>query len=489
MDTTRRTVLGIAAAATAATALGTFRAAKAQNAGGIAQFNRRDVNTLDPDDPILTTYHDAVKAMRALPEDNPRSWEHQAKIHNRYCPHGNWFFLPWHRAYLAQFEGIIREISGNTDWALPYWDWTRNPQIPAPFWESGSALNHARSANSTTNMPREYVGEDVIEAIMLKSNFEDFASFKASAPYNGTGGGQATLEARPHNRVHGAIGGDMSSYFSPRDAIFWLHHGNIDRIWASWNAGGNANTNDSDLTSFLFSASQRDRDGNVNASQFVGPNGSPIEYTVADLYSTQQMGYAYDRLETTVPNTFIFAAQNLALQSATQEVLGRDINRTVNAGVPLETAITITSALTQSVAETGRVQALSRIAALQPVSLPKLSTATLVARGLKTPKDPDATIRVFLNCDYLTLETPISDPHYVGSAAFFLAGGHAGTGHDHNQGATYRFDLTEAVDALRRSGRTISEQIRPQILAIGADGKGTELAIDGSFELIIKTVG
>ena len=28
----------------------------------------------------------------------------------------------------------------------------------------------------------------------------------------------------------------MGTYLSPLDPIFWLHHCNIDRLWASWAA-------------------------------------------------------------------------------------------------------------------------------------------------------------------------------------------------------------------------------------------------------------
>jgi hypothetical protein len=34
--------------------------------------------------------------------------------------------------------------------------------------------------------------------------------------------------------VHRWIGGDMLSMTSPNDPIFFLHHSNVDRIWAKW---------------------------------------------------------------------------------------------------------------------------------------------------------------------------------------------------------------------------------------------------------------
>ena len=36
----------------------------------------------------------------------------------------------WHRGYLGYFEQTIRALSGDPDFALPYWDWTELPQMP-----------------------------------------------------------------------------------------------------------------------------------------------------------------------------------------------------------------------------------------------------------------------------------------------------------------------------------------------------------------------
>ncbi len=43
-----------------------------------------------------------------------------------------------------------------------------------------------------------------------------------------------------HNRVHVWVGGSMGPGTSPNDPAFFLHHSNVDRIWAKWApAGGN----------------------------------------------------------------------------------------------------------------------------------------------------------------------------------------------------------------------------------------------------------
>lgn len=40
-----------------------------------------------------------------------------------------------------------------------------------------------------------------------------------------------------HGRGHGSVGGHMGNFFvSPLDPVFWLHHGQVDRLWAVWQA-------------------------------------------------------------------------------------------------------------------------------------------------------------------------------------------------------------------------------------------------------------
>ena len=94
-------------------------------------------NLSDPNCPprVLDSYKKAIRAMLALPPADPRNWYRHALIHTLDCPHGNWWFLPWHRGYLGWFERICRELSGDPDFALPYWDWTQEPRIPKVMFE------------------------------------------------------------------------------------------------------------------------------------------------------------------------------------------------------------------------------------------------------------------------------------------------------------------------------------------------------------------
>jgi tyrosinase len=84
---------------------------------------------------MLASYAKGVEAMLKLPADHPQNWFRNSFIHLMDCPHGNWWFYVWHRGYLGFFERSIRLLSGDDNFALPYWDWTELPQIPAGMFD------------------------------------------------------------------------------------------------------------------------------------------------------------------------------------------------------------------------------------------------------------------------------------------------------------------------------------------------------------------
>ena len=60
------------------------------------------------------------------------------------CQHGSWYFLPWHRMYLAAFELIIQHSLDNEEWSLPYWysidpDDVDKSALPPAFLDRSSA--------------------------------------------------------------------------------------------------------------------------------------------------------------------------------------------------------------------------------------------------------------------------------------------------------------------------------------------------------------
>jgi plastocyanin len=211
------------------------------------KYVRRNVHGLDPAGPELTAYANAVEAMQALPNTDPLSWAYQGNIHATWltppapeppptselpgwstCEHGNLYFWPWHRMYLYWFEQIIREMSGDATFALPYWDYFDPGQrvLPAPFRDPASPLyNDERNPgiNSETP-PGANIDSQFDHCVGLSADTFNFASRRPSG-----------IEGRPHDAVHIWVGGWMSAFeTAARDPIFWLHHSNIDRLWESW---------------------------------------------------------------------------------------------------------------------------------------------------------------------------------------------------------------------------------------------------------------
>jgi hypothetical protein len=201
-------------------------------------------------------------------QEYANTYQRLAWVHDKSCPHGNWFFLPWHRVYTAHYEcELIRVLSADPvtqaaaaknqlfkfaldNFALPYWDWTVNPALPTEFIgkaADGSSLDpkflheqfedfsEARSMLTFDNSANGPVGRATIDRAMAITDFYGFGSF----PSVGTNGpsdrrSQGLLEQSPHNHIHATMGGIMGSFLSPMDPIFWLHHCNVDRLWSMW---------------------------------------------------------------------------------------------------------------------------------------------------------------------------------------------------------------------------------------------------------------
>jgi tyrosinase-like protein len=204
-------------------------------------WTRPDVGGLTAKSPVLVSYAKAIKAMQALPSTNPLSWAYQAAIHGttlpgsfpawNTCQHGTHYFWSWHRMYLYWFERIIRKMSGDPNFALPFWNYelSTERQLPAPFRNSGSALfTSNRGAGWNTG------------AASLLSSAVAISGFMPTVPYYNA---QSGCESTPHGAVHVSIGGWMGSVpTAAQDPIFYLHHANIDRLWNLWLKQGGGRT-------------------------------------------------------------------------------------------------------------------------------------------------------------------------------------------------------------------------------------------------------
>lgn len=289
----------------------------------MAVRTRRDAGLLPEWDDTFLWYARAIADMQTRPLDDPTSWRYQGAIHgfgraqlqpgdpvpsdNKHfwneCQHNSWFFLPWHRWYLYYFEQIVAatvvKLGGPEDWALPYWNYSKadedSRKIPAAFiaettpdgtpnpllverdaGNDGSRVGTPDDTNVDCLDETEYTGAP----FPLGAGFGgDKTKFSHSGDRNGA------LESAPHNLMHGAVGGAMGSFNTAGlDPLFWLHHANIDRLWAVWRAIDPAHLDPTDPDWLEMSF------------EFKDANGRTVSRTNADVVDTNALGYEYEDL-------------------------------------------------------------------------------------------------------------------------------------------------------------------------------------------------
>ena len=193
-----------------------------------------------------------------------------------------WFFLPWHRLMLAQFEGVIREVLKDEDFTLPYWNpVTGDPAdfvVPAVFRDPGSTLYNGtrwfwvNGGDRIDNLYRDWISLDALNE-----------KFYIDSP-QGSLGFAPRLDQNPHFFTHFALGGDMAEFSTVGgDPMFYIHHANMDRLWESWNRLGNKNPTDPKYLNREFSYGDR--------------SGKRVDLPVSMTNRTAQMGYGYDSYE------------------------------------------------------------------------------------------------------------------------------------------------------------------------------------------------
>ena len=188
---------------------------------------------------------------------------------------GSYAFLSWHRYFLVQFELQLQSYVPGV--MMPYWDWTdpavtMNETFLGPNGGVGQVVRRgyfAVDAPGTGGNPtlapawwpvglvgwRLPIVFGSTWAGGLRRNLSGVASLPSVADLRTTlgqatyAGFQGALESgaglasgnQMHNGMHGWIGGHMGSpAASPLDPLFYLHHCNIDRLWAMWQLDGHA---------------------------------------------------------------------------------------------------------------------------------------------------------------------------------------------------------------------------------------------------------
>jgi tyrosinase len=195
------------------------------------------------------------------------------------CPHQCPIFLPWHRELCKRFEYNLqcKDISVT----LPYWNWARDATLPnpadsilwtddfmggngdpqdgyivktGPFAYDPSEPNSWQLVDPESGKPagglRRAFGialTQIGRSPTLPTQADVNASLGIAAydyPNWDTDSSPSfrnTLEGwlngpKLHNQVQMYIGGTSATNMSAFDPVFFLHHCNVDRIWAEWQA-------------------------------------------------------------------------------------------------------------------------------------------------------------------------------------------------------------------------------------------------------------
>lgn len=214
------------------------------------------------------SFLDAVRLMRANNNAADKaSWQYWINVHVNYCPHDAPYFLAWHRGYLSYFEQQLRVVSGNSELALPYWDYYSYASIPSEFTDQATD-NPLYVTRMNTN---------VYNALTLAPYSPEIINFQRGT----VNAYETSHESAPHNPVHNIIGAAMATMQSPNDPIFWLHHANVDRLWAAWVAANAGRTMPSSSSSYWKGKFTYASKLTLNRNQ---------------TYSTTGLGYTYSNL-------------------------------------------------------------------------------------------------------------------------------------------------------------------------------------------------
>ena len=175
--------------------------------------------------------------------------------------HGGPAFFPWHREYLKRYEQALQSVDARV--TLPYWNWGNGEdeaEIEAIFRDdrmgpmgsgnqflgtvtSGYFALNANDFNPNGWRVRPEIRQNAYatEALYRRTEFPDpdATNWPTSEVVGNLMGQNDFHQFRPglegpHGTVHMQIGGDMGQRTSPNDPIFFMHHAQIDRIWAHW---------------------------------------------------------------------------------------------------------------------------------------------------------------------------------------------------------------------------------------------------------------
>ena len=238
---------------------------------------RRGASSLSATSDDVVAFGEGMALMKR--RRDARSWSRQNTIHAQNGQHNNGLFLPWHRLELAHLERIIAELTGHQSFAMPYWDAQEHQTLPTWVTAPGAPLYERQRARGVDTMDFN-AARWARSPYMSRLTSDGFETFAGRLP-----DGAGMVEGYGHNYIHELVGGLMRRLSTAAtDPIFWLHHANVDRVWATWHARQAAGVYPADWT-------ERTLNG------FIGARGEDTgDWRVGNVLETRSLGYSYDHL-------------------------------------------------------------------------------------------------------------------------------------------------------------------------------------------------
>lgn len=178
---------------------------------------RKDHRTLTADE--QSRFLNAFTQINTMNAFGPMVDIHANAIHQM---HSTQRFLPWHRIYLLRMEELLMMIDPTV--CIPYWKSSEEQAFPAWLLGFTPTVNLAGGTHTVTRNIGTFAllpNAAAVAAAMANGNFNAFTAALQGA----------------HNSGHVWVGGSMGSIATaPADPVFWMHHAEIDRIWAAWQA-------------------------------------------------------------------------------------------------------------------------------------------------------------------------------------------------------------------------------------------------------------
>ncbi|MVA26669.1 tyrosinase family protein [Agrobacterium vitis] len=466
---------------------------------------------------MLKIYTSAVQEMKSWKDSDPRSWTFQWYIHaspaskdteikkvfgtssskekalaeaswytcQPHAPQANGtktqpdYFLPWHRLYVLQLENIVRQVTQNDAFTLPYWDYTnakyyaipeefRDPS--SPLYKQNRNINNGKGyANVNGGQPinQYYLDNNLPNPLALPvmqgNEYTDFCS---------------TLNGNLHNHVHDLTGNSNNMGYVPTaagDPVFWMHHCNIDRIWSNWNALGGENPNKT-----VDPKTKEVIDWSTVKFTFVAPDGTALVADLSSVSNPATLPYSYDSLPQPVSANVKLVADSAAAaspltlmssapsHSEQTQAMKMDSHALIKLG-QTATTVTLTSAAANKAENKNRRTALK--------AGPQKGRIYVVLKSVMVASNPNTSYMI-----NLTLAGQ-KDRRFVGYLNFFAAT-HAGPDATHGDSSVL-FDITDLVPKTDLDGLTLQDATIT-LEPIGEPEAGSDPTIMGGIELQIR---